>query len=107
MPGERPVAAHCRRVEGFGQAAKPDTPHPQCFDNCFIDRARRSSFHTITVSPLRANSSASCKAGRLLHQLANPKLAVAEAFRSLAADGRVVVWTAPWRFETLGLCVFT
>src|SRR5206468_2582408 len=32
--------------------------------NCFIDRARRSSFHTISVSPLRANSSASCKAGR-------------------------------------------
>jgi TolB-like protein len=27
----------------------------------------------------------------VLHQLANPKLAVAEAFRSLAADGRVVV----------------
>src|SRR5271170_1038343 len=32
--------------------------------NCFIDRARRSSFHTISVSPLRANSRASCKAGR-------------------------------------------
>jgi hypothetical protein len=29
----------------------------------------------------------------VLHQLANPKLAVAEAFRSLAADGRVVVRT--------------
>jgi hypothetical protein len=27
--------------------------------NCFIDRARRSSFHTISVSPLRANSSTS------------------------------------------------
>jgi hypothetical protein len=26
-----------------------------------LDRARRSSFHTISVSPLRANSSASCK----------------------------------------------
>jgi hypothetical protein len=24
--------------------------------NCFIDRARRSSFHTMSVSPLRANS---------------------------------------------------
>jgi ubiquinone/menaquinone biosynthesis C-methylase UbiE len=29
----------------------------------------------------------------VLHQLANPELAVAEAFRSLAADGRVVVRT--------------
>ena len=29
----------------------------------------------------------------VLHQLANPQLAVAEAFRSLAADGRVVVRT--------------
>jgi hypothetical protein len=28
--------------------------------NCFIDRASRSSFHTMSVSPLRANSSASC-----------------------------------------------
>jgi len=27
----------------------------------------------------------------VLHQLANPKLAVAEAFRALAADGRVVI----------------
>jgi hypothetical protein len=27
--------------------------------NCFIERAKRSSFHTISVSPLRANSSAS------------------------------------------------
>jgi hypothetical protein len=26
--------------------------------NCFIDRANRSSFHTMSVSPLRANSSA-------------------------------------------------
>jgi hypothetical protein len=25
--------------------------------NCFIDRASRSSFHTMSVSPLRANSS--------------------------------------------------
>ena len=25
--------------------------------NCFIDRARRSSFHTMSVSPLRATSS--------------------------------------------------
>jgi hypothetical protein len=24
--------------------------------NCFIERAKRSSFHTISVSPLRANS---------------------------------------------------
>ena len=32
--------------------------------NCFIDRASRSSFHTMSVSPLRANSSASCNAGR-------------------------------------------
>jgi hypothetical protein len=32
--------------------------------NCFIERAKRSSFHTISVSPLRANSSASRKAGR-------------------------------------------
>jgi len=56
-----------RRIEGFSQAAKPDAPDPQAFDvsiNCFIDRARRSSFHTMSVSPLRANSSASYKAGR-------------------------------------------
>jgi hypothetical protein len=32
--------------------------------NCFIERAKRSSFHTIRVSPLRANSKASRKAGR-------------------------------------------
>jgi hypothetical protein len=33
--------------------------------NCFIERAKRSSFHTISVSPLRANSSASRRAGRM------------------------------------------
>jgi hypothetical protein len=32
--------------------------------SCFIERAKRSSFHTINVSPLRANSSASRKARR-------------------------------------------
>src|SRR3954453_9029708 len=32
--------------------------------SCFIERAKRSSFQTISVSPLRANASASCNAGR-------------------------------------------
>jgi hypothetical protein len=45
-----------RRVEGFSPAAKPDAPHPKA--------PSRSSFHTISVSPLLANSRASCKAGR-------------------------------------------
>ena len=46
----------------------------------------------------------------VLHQLANPKLAVAEALRALAADGRVVIRTitpadvaarVPYRFFPL------
>jgi hypothetical protein len=59
---DQPPLRGCR-VEGFGQAAKPDASHPQGFDGFnqllhrFIDRAKRSSFHTISVSPLRANSS--------------------------------------------------
>jgi hypothetical protein len=32
--------------------------------SCFIERAKRSSFQTISVSPLRANANASCSAGR-------------------------------------------
>src|SRR5437588_11894169 len=52
-----------------GQAAKPDTLTRRVSTvsiNCFIDRARRSSFHTMSASPLCANSRASCKAGRSL-----------------------------------------
>ena len=51
-----------------GQAAKPDTLTRRVSTvsiNCFIDRARRSSFHTMSASPLCANSRA-CKAGRSL-----------------------------------------
>ena len=55
-----------RRVEGLGQAGNP-MPLTRRFStvwiNCFIERASRSSFQTISVSPLRANSRASCKAG--------------------------------------------
>jgi hypothetical protein len=46
-----------RRVEDLGQAAKPYAPDykvSMVSINCFIDRARRSSFHTISVSSLRA-----------------------------------------------------
>jgi len=32
--------------------------------NCFVERASRSNFHTTSGSSLRANSSASCNAGR-------------------------------------------
>jgi len=42
--------------------------------NCFIDRASRSSFHTIRVSPWRAKSRASRKAdlrGRFFPQAIN------------------------------------
>jgi hypothetical protein len=55
------------RVDGFGQAAKTDAftrSLSMVLINCFIERAKRSSFHTTSVSPLRANSNASRKAGR-------------------------------------------
>ena len=57
-----------RRVERLGQAAEAGAPYAQIFDvsiSCFIDRASRSSFHTMSMAPLRANSRASCKAGRV------------------------------------------
>jgi hypothetical protein len=56
-----------RRVDGFGQAAKTDAftrSLSMVLINCFIECAKRSSFHTTSVSPLRANSNASRKAGR-------------------------------------------
>jgi hypothetical protein len=53
-----------RRVEGFGQAAKTDAftrSLSMVSINCFIERPKRSSFHTTSVSPLRANSNAARK----------------------------------------------
>jgi hypothetical protein len=50
-----------RRVESFGQAAKTDASHLRFLDgsiNCFIERAKRSSFHTFSVSPLLAAGAA-------------------------------------------------
>ena len=37
---------------------------PMVSINCFVERAERSSFHSITVSPLRANFNASRKTDR-------------------------------------------
>jgi putative membrane protein len=56
-----------RRVEGSVRLRKPmpfSRSSSMVSINCFIERAKRSSFHTISVSPLRANSSASRRAGR-------------------------------------------
>jgi hypothetical protein len=50
-----------RRVESFGQAAKTDASHLRFLDgsiNCFIERAKRPSFHTFSVSPLLAAAAA-------------------------------------------------
>jgi CHC2 zinc finger len=46
------------------------------------DRARRSSFHTMSVSPLRANSSASCNAGR---SVTAPDICSVKIFAHLAS----------------------
>jgi hypothetical protein len=63
---ELPVGLHGRRVERFGQAAEADASQPQFlngFDQLLMECVNRSSFQTISVSLLRANSSASRYAG--------------------------------------------
>jgi hypothetical protein len=59
---ELPVGLRGHRVERFGQAAEADASQPQLldgFDQLLMECVNRSSFQTISVSPLRANSSAS------------------------------------------------
>jgi hypothetical protein len=104
------------RVEGFGQAAKPDASHPKdlrwfrsrpamCWpkgiagilssSNWFIERARRSSFHTISVSPLRANSRTSCKGWPIRNctrHLLGENLLAPRFGQRVALQGKILVY---------------
>ena len=59
------------RLQGLDGLGRSSDPPPLCTNplRCTLygyPFRQRSSFHTMSASPLRANSSASCKAGRSL-----------------------------------------